>query len=108
MFDNTPDDNVGVDATSMDDIALILANTKRDVRETIENVLGWEFTAEILREVLKRVNECDCGMWLPVRLDRTLCPECAGKMTSKRRSNINTVTDADVKWLRSIGARFNS
>ena len=70
MFDNTPDDNVGLDAAAMDDIALILANTKRDARETIENVLGWEFTAEILREVLKWVNECDCGMWLPVRLDR--------------------------------------
>jgi hypothetical protein len=109
MFDNTPDDNVGVDATSMDDIALILANTRHDIRETIEDVLGWDFTAEILREVLKRVNQCEsCGRWLPVRLDRVLCQGCAGTLAGQSKSRLSTVTDADVKWLRSIRVRFNS
>jgi hypothetical protein len=108
LLDNTPDDNVGLDDSSMDDIALILANTKRDIRETVENVLGWEFTSEMLCEVLKRVHRCACGMWLPVRLDSALCPECADKMTNKHTSSICTVADADVEWLQSIGVTITN
>jgi ribosomal protein S27AE len=99
MFDKTPDDKFGLDSDSMDDIAYVLANTRRDIREVVDNIFARGFTNEILRGVLKRVNQCEgCGLWMPARLDRWVCTDCAS-----RRWKLT-----DRAFLEAVGIRFDS
>jgi ribosomal protein S27AE len=99
MFDNTPDDRLGLDSDSMDDIAYVLANTRRDIRDVVENIFERGFTNEIMRGVLKRLNQCEgCGLWMPTRLDRWVCTDCAS-----RRWKLT-----DRAFLEAVGIRFDS
>jgi hypothetical protein len=98
MFDNTPDDKLGLDSDSMDEIAYVLANTRREIRDAVENIFAWGFTTEIMQEVLKRLNQCEgCGLWMSTRLGRRVCADCASRWKLTDRA-----------FLEAVGIRFDS
>jgi hypothetical protein len=105
MFDNSPEDNDGgLDQDQMDDLALLLANTKRDLREVVEQ-LGWEWDNEISAEMQERVDICDgCGFWVPVA--QAGDPSCAMCM-ELRQPEPGIVSDADQRWLKQIHVGYD-
>lgn len=99
-----------LDAEMMECIALILANTKKDLREVVENQLGWEFSGEILRAVNDRLRQCStCAFWVPVRGsgEPIICVGCLEMSLRSKRFALKPVTmsDEDVEFLRQVGIK---
>jgi hypothetical protein len=95
-----------LDADMMDCIALILANTKNNLREVVEGQLGWEFSAEIVEAVSERLRQCStCSFWVPMRGSGEPII-CVGCLRSKRFAMTPvTLSDEDVEFLRQVGIK---
>jgi hypothetical protein len=104
-----------LDSDKMDCIALILANTKKDLREVVENQLGWSWTlisGEIVQAVRERLRQCStCSFWVPVRGsgEPIICVECVEMELRSKRFAMTpvTVTEADLDFLRKIGVSYS-
>jgi hypothetical protein len=99
-----------LDADTMNCIALILANTKKDLREVVENQLGWEFSDEILRAVNDRLRQCStCAFWVPIRSsgEPIICAGCLEMSLRSKRFAMTPVSlsDEDVEFLRRVGIK---
>src|ERR1700732_4997386 len=88
MFDNSPDeDDGGLDQVRMNDLALLLANTDKDLQTVLED-LGWEWSNDILREVLHRVGRCEgCHRWVSMshlKENGATCANCKASVKQER------------------------
>jgi len=103
-----------LDKDKMDCIALILANTKKDLREVVEKRLGWSWalvSAEIVQAVRERLRQCStCSFWVPVRGsgEPIICVGCLEMNLRSKRFALTPVTlsDEDVEFLRSVRVKY--
>ena len=102
-YDNSPDDEVGLDAEQMKELVFLLVNTKRNLRAVVEDHFGWECSQEILVEVLQSVDECNgCRHWVPV--DQAGTPECM--MCAELARPMTAITNQDLEWLAEIKVKL--
>lgn len=103
-----------LDADKMDCIALILANTKKDLREVVEKQLGWSWapiSGEIVQAVRERLRQCStCSFWVPIRGsgEPIMCVGCLEMSLRSKRFAMTPVSlsDEDVEFLRVVGVKY--